>query len=281
MGGVLPAAKVTREISAMRGVPMGEDCISPPMHSAFHDADSLLDFVELLGEATGLPIGIKSAVGHGDLFEDLAGLCARADRGVDFITVDGGEGGTGAGPLAFTDHVALPFKLAFARVYQSFARAGAQDRVVFIGSGKLGVPQSGLLAFAMGCDAINVGREAMLSIGCIQSQRCHTGRCPTGVTTSSRWLQRGLDPDLKSVRAASYIIELRRELLDLSRACGASHPAFVTLDDFEVLGDHFDARPAAQVFGYEDGWALPSPEDRSFLAAWTGGALEETPKEVS
>jgi glutamate synthase domain-containing protein 2 len=269
MGGVLPAAKVTREISTMRGIPTGEDCISPPTHSVFHDADSLLDFVEHLAEESGLPVGIKSAVGHDDFFRDLARLMQSGDRGVDFITIDGGEGGTGAGPLAFTDHVALPFKLGFARVYRAFAEAGIADRLVFMGAGKLGIPQSALLAFAMGCDVVNVGREAMLAIGCIQAQRCHTGRCPTGVTTHSRWLMRGLDPELKSVRVAAYLVQLRRELLELSRACGAPHPALVTLDDFEMLGDHFDSRAAMDVFGYEDGWGLPSPEDRAYLAQWT------------
>jgi glutamate synthase domain-containing protein 2 len=105
---------------------------------------------------------------------------------------------------------------------------------------------------------VNVGREAMLSIGCIQAQRCHTGRCPTGVTTSSAWLQRGLDPSLKSVRGASYLTRLRQELLELTRATGHAHPSAVTLDDLEVLGDHFDARSARAVFGYRPGWGLPS-----------------------
>ena len=115
--------------------------------------------------------------------------------GPDFVTIDGGEGGTGAAPLAFADHVALPFKLGFAHVYSTFARRGLAEDVVFVGSGRLGFPDAALFAFALGCDLINVGREAMMSIGCIQAQRCHTGRCPTGVATQNRWLMRGLDPD--------------------------------------------------------------------------------------
>ena len=101
-------------------------------------------------------------------------LPADTGRGVDFITIDGGEGGTGAAPLVFSDHVALPFKLGFSRVYRIFAERDLQDRVIFIGSGKLGFPANALLAFALGCDMINVGREAMMAIGCIQAQRCHT-----------------------------------------------------------------------------------------------------------
>lgn len=258
MGGLLPGRKVTREIARIRGVPAGVDCVSPAAHSEFSDADGLLDFVERLAEASGLPVGIKSAVGHVGLFTDLARLMARRDRGVDFVTIDGGEGGTGAGPLVFTDHVALPFKLAFSRVYRILAEQGVTDDVVLIGSGKLGLPENALLAFALGCDGVNVGREAMFSIGCIQAQRCHTDRCPTGVTTHSWWRTRGLDPGLKSVRCANYLVRLRRELAQLARACGREHPALVSLDDLEILDDRFGSRPAREVFGYEPGWGVPT-----------------------
>jgi glutamate synthase domain-containing protein 2 len=267
LGGVLPGVKVTREISQLRGVPMGVDCISPPRHTAFHDADSLLDFVELLAERTGLPIGVKSAVGDESFFCDLARLMSETDRGVDFLTIDGGEGGTGAAPLAFADHVALPFKIAFARAYRPFAEAGITDQLVFIGSGRNGLPVSALLAFALGCDAVNVGREAMLSIGCIQAQRCHTGRCPTGVTTNSRWRQRGLDPALKSVRCANYIEALRREVLELAHACGEVHPALVTTEHLALLDENYGTRSARDAFGYEPGWGLPSPTQQADIRA--------------
>jgi glutamate synthase domain-containing protein 2 len=262
LGGLLPAAKVTAEIAAIRGVPVGIDCHSPTSHSAFSDADSMLDFVEQLAADTGLPVGIKSAVGELRFWQELADLMASdPDRGVDFVVIDGGEGGTGAGPLAFTDHVALPFKLGFARVYREFAERRLTGRIVFAGSGKLGFPQEALLACALGCDAVNVGREAMLALGCIQAQRCHTGRCPTGVTTHSRWRERGLEPGDKAVRCAHYLETLRRELLWLSRAVGASHPAFITPDDLEIIDDRFGARRAGEVFGYEPGWGRPSEAD--------------------
>src|SRR3954452_12350034 len=135
LGGLLPAAKMTKEIAKVREVPANEDCVSPPAHKEFSDVDGLLDFVEMLAEETGLPVGIKSAVGEDTFWEDLTRLMATTGRGVDFITIDGGEGGTGAAPLVFTDHVALPFKLGFSRVYSAFARQGIDDRVVFIGSG--------------------------------------------------------------------------------------------------------------------------------------------------
>ena len=262
LGGVLPAAKVTPEIARIRGVPLGQDVISPSHHRAFGDADEMLDFVEDLAESTGLPVGIKSAVGEDRLWRDLAGLMARGDRGVDFIAIDGGEGGTGAAPLVFTDHVALPFKIGFTRAYRIFAERGVANDVVWIGAGKLGFPESALLAFSFGCDMIAVGREAMMAVGCIQAQRCHTGHCPTGVATQSKWLMRGLDPTSKAARLANYLVTLRKELLWLSRACGEPHPGLVTGDHIEIIDGVFGSRPSWEVFGYEPGWGLPGSDDQ-------------------
>lgn len=271
LGGVLPAAKVTAEIAAIRGIPQGKDCFSPSAHTAFHSADELLDFVEQIAEATGLPVGIKSAVGQLDFWEELAELMAKdPGRGVDYIAIDGGEGGTGAAPLAFSDHVALPFKLGFSRVYRVFVERALTDRVVFVGSGKLGFPEAALLATALGCDLVHVAREAMLAIGCIQAQECHTGRCPTGVATQNKWLMRGLDPTLKAARLANYVVTLRKELARLARACGVTHPAFLPADRLEILDDHFGSRTAAEVFGYTPGWGCPGAGVLSELEAELG-----------
>jgi glutamate synthase domain-containing protein 2 len=259
VGALLPAAKVTPEIAAIREVAAGRDCVSPPGHSAFRSVDELLELVETIAQATGLPVGIKSAVGEQAFWDELAGLMAADARGVDYVLIDGGEGGSGAAPLTFTDHVALPFKLGFARVYAAFARAGIAEQVVFVGSGKLGFPEQALCALALGCDMVNVGREAMMAIGCIQAQRCHTGRCPTGVATQSPWLTRGLDPELKAVRHATYMRALRGELLALARACGAVHPALVDPARLEIVSERFASAPVHEVFGYEPGWALPPP----------------------
>jgi glutamate synthase domain-containing protein 2 len=263
VGGLLPRAKITKEIAAIRGISRDRDCVSPAAHSAFHDVDSMLDFAEGLAGETGLPIGIKSAVGDSSFWLELARLMARDGRGVDFITIDGGEGGTGAGPLVFTDHVALPFKVAFGRVQKIFIEAGVNERVVFLGSGKLGFPDAALFAFALGCDMIAVGREAMLAIGCIQAQRCHTNHCPTGVTTQNRWLVRGVDPALKSARLANYIVSLRREVLALSRACGVVHPALISAEHLELLDGRFGARTVGELFGYHRDDGLPSEGDRA------------------
>lgn len=259
LGGVLPGAKVTPEVAAMRGIPVGETCHSPARHSAFGDVDSMLDLVELIAAETGLPVGIKSAVGEDRFWEELAHLMATTGRGVDHITIDGGEGGTGAAPLPFADNVALAFLDGFPRVYRALAEAGVVDDVVLIGSGRLGLPVRGLTAFALGADAINTGREAMLSIGCIQAQRCHTGHCPTGITTSSRWLQRGIDPTRKSVRCASYVEGLRRDLLRLTRAAGVRHPALVDPSMIEERAGTGRLVTLGARNGYEPGWGVPNP----------------------
>ena len=271
LGGVLPAAKVTPEIAEIRGVPLGRDVISPSRHTAFRDVDEMLDFVELLAERSGLPIGIKSAVGEDGVWDELATAMESGTRGVDFIAVDGGEGGTGAAPLVFTDHVALPFTLGFSRVYRAFARRGIEDRVLFIGAGRLGFPETGLVAFALGCDVIAVAREAMMAAGCIQAQRCHTGHCPTGVATHTPWLVRGLDPTSKAARVANYVIALRKEFLQLSEACGQPHPALVTGRHIEILNVATQARDLYDVYGYEPGWGLPGSADQEGIRALMAG----------
>lgn len=256
LGGMLPAAKINREISETRGIPQDKDCASPSRHSEFDDVDSMLDFVERIAEETGLPVGIKSAVGDDGFWEDLAAAMTDGERGVDFITIDGGEGGTGAAPLVFTDAVALPFRLAFTRVYAVFARAGLTDRVTFIGSGKLGLPENALVAFALGADMVNVGREAMLAIGCIQAQKCHTDHCPAGIATQNPWLVRGLDPSLKAERLYNYVRTMRRDLLKVSEACGVWHPSLLTVDDVELLEGHRSSTPLGEIYGYQPGWGV-------------------------
>ncbi len=261
LGGVLPAEKVTAEISGIRGVPIGVTVHSPSGHRSFSTVDEMLDFVEDLADATGLPVGIKSAVGESAFWTELADRMATEDRGVDFITIDGGEGGTGAAPFTFSDHVALPLKVGFSRVYSIFAERGAHHSVTWIASGKLGFPESALMAFCLGADLINVAREAMLSIGCIQAQRCHTGHCPTGVATQNRWLVRGLDPTHKSARLANYIVTLRKELIQLSHACGREHPALLTADHMEILDGSFGSKSLREVFSYGEGWELAAQSD--------------------
>lgn len=259
LGGMLPGAKVTAEIAKIRGIEQGVDCLSPARHSAFGNEDSLLDFVELVAQETGLPVGLKSAVGDLSFWHYLAVLMQSRNRGVDFITIDGGEGGTGAAPPVFADSMSLPFRLGFSRVYSIFAEAGLTDDVYFVGSGKLGLIENAAVAFALGVDSVNVAREAMMAIGCIQSQKCHTDRCPTGVATQDPWLAHGLEPISKGERCASYLREFRKELVKVVEAVGVAHPGLITPSDVEVLNGDFEAQSVGEVYGYRPEWGGSAP----------------------
>jgi glutamate synthase (ferredoxin) len=259
LGGMLPGEKVSREIAEIRGIPEGKDCASPSRHEVFHDVDSMLDFVESVAQATGLPVGIKSAVGNLTMWDELVEEMSRGGRGVDFVNVDGGEGGTGAAPMIFADSVAYPFRIAFSEVYRRFATAGLTDDVVFIGAGKLGIPENAVVAFALGVDMVNVGREAMMAIGCIQAQKCHTDHCPVGVATQNPRYTRGLDVSLKSVRAANYIRSLRRDLLKVSEAIGVVHPGLISPRDVDLVTGTRSTVGLAPTYGYDPQWQRLGP----------------------
>lgn len=250
-GGVLPASKITPEISRIRHVPLGKDVLSPPSHSTFGNMAELVDFVEEIAEATGLPVGIKAAIGKLHEWEELADIMEKTNKGPDFISVDGGEGGTGAAPPSFADHVALPFIYGFTELYKIFLKKDLTERIVFIAAGKLGFPAKAAMAFALGADVINVAREAMLSVGCIQAQSCHNNTCPTGVATQNRWLQAGLNVKDKTERVNYYFTNFRKELLEMTHACGYEHPCQFTMDDVEInLGDRFIAKSLSETFHY-------------------------------
>jgi len=254
LGGVLPGGKVTPEIAKARGVEVGVTVLSPNRHRAFSNVPALVDFCESIGTVTGLPVGIKSAVGIKSFWTELADEMNATGKGPDFINVDGGEGGTGAAPLPFSDHVALPFRQGFAEVYRAFAERGLHEQLAFFGAGKLGLPTEAMVAMAMGVDGVGVAREAMLAIGCVQAQKCHDGHCPTGVATQNRWLTRGLDPTDKSVRLANYVAELRHELIRLSNAMGVEHPGLVRPEQVEIQIDTDHTQPVRDIFGYDPAW---------------------------
>jgi glutamate synthase domain-containing protein 2 len=233
LGGVLPGKKVTPEIAKARGVEVGETVHSPNAHTAFGDVDGLIDFVESIAAATGIPVGIKSAVGQIGFWTELTERMNARAEGPDFVAIDGGEGGTGAAPLAFSDHVALPFRMGFARVWREFAEADLHQHVTFIGMGKLGFSSEALVASTLGCDMIGVAREAMLAIGCIQAQECHAGHCPTGIATHGSWLT-----------------GLRSDITKLSYACGAVHPTLVKRDAVELIDEPYGSMPLAERYGF-------------------------------
>lgn len=250
-GGVLPGAKITKELAEIRGVEIGKDVLSPATHKAFSNVAELMDLIEAIASETGLPVGVKGAIGKLDQWEEMADLMIKTGKGPDFITVDGGEGGTGAAPPSFADHVSLPWVYGFTSLYKVFLNRGLTDRIVFIGSGKLGFPGKAAMAFAMGVDCLNVAREAMMSIGCIQAQVCHTNRCPTGIATQSKWLQNGINIPLKSDRLAQYFKTFRKEFLEITHAAGYEHPCQFTMDDVQVnVDDNSLNRTLASAYGY-------------------------------
>jgi len=250
-GGVLPGAKITREIAEIRGVEIGKDVLSPPNHSAFSNVAEMVEFIEKIAESTGLPVGIKAAIGKLEQWRELADIMHDTNKGPDFITVDGGEGGTGAAPPSFADHVSLPWVYGFSDLYKMFLNKGLTERIVFIGSGKLGFPAKAAMAFAMGVDCINVAREAMMSIGCIQAQVCHTNRCPSGVATQSKWLQNGINVPLKSERLAQYFRTFKKELVEITHATGYEHPCQFKMSDIDInVDDHYLSKELDKTYRY-------------------------------
>ncbi|MFV0527053.1 MAG: FMN-binding glutamate synthase family protein [Acidimicrobiales bacterium] len=254
LGGVLPGEKVTAEIAAIRGCAEGRTVHSPARHSTFDSVPTMIDFIEKVAAATGLPVGIKSAVGQRAFWSELAAEMDVRGEGPDFITIDGGEGGTGAAPLVFSDHVSLPFRPGFAEVYATFAERDMHEKVLWVGSGKLGLPNDAVVAMALGVDMLAVAREAMMAAGCIQAQKCQTGHCPTGVATQSPWLMRGLDPTDKSVRVANYLRSLRFELLRLAHACGQPHPAGIAAEDVDLMQGGDTITTVWDRYGYQPEW---------------------------
>ncbi len=250
-GGVLPGAKITQEIAEIRGVEVGKDVLSPATHKAFSNVHELMQLIETIAEATGLPVGLKGAIGKLNQWEELADIMVETGKGPDFITVDGGEGGTGAAPPSFADHVSLPWVYGFSALYKVFQKRNLTHRIVFVGSGKLGFPAKAAMAFAMGVDCINVAREAMMSIGCIQAQVCHTNKCPAGIATQSKWRQSGINVPLKSERLAQYFKTFRKEFIEITHAAGYEHPCQFSMYDIQVNVDDIDlSRNLRTTYGY-------------------------------
>ena len=225
-GGILPAAKVSAEIAEARGVPQGVECHSPAAHSAFSTPVGLLQFVDRLRELSGgKPTGFKLAIGHP--WEWFAIAKAMKETGLlpDFIVVDGGEGGTGAAPLEFTDHVGAPMREALLLVHNTLVGLDLRARVRLGAAGKIVTAFDIARTMALGADWCNSARGFMFSLGCIQSQSCHTDRCPTGVATQDPNRQAALDPQDKGVRVATFHRNTLLALRDLLAAAGLQHPS--------------------------------------------------------
>jgi glutamate synthase domain-containing protein 2 len=225
-GGILPGGKVTAEIAAIRGIPEGEDSISPNRHPDIESASDLLDMINRIRDASGLPVGFKAVIGaYGWLDELFDEINKRGKESApDFITVDSGDGGTGAAPMSLIDSVGLPIKESLPLVVDMLCRHGLRDRVRVIASGKLINPAGVAFALAIGADFVNSARGFMFALGCIQALQCNKNTCPTGVTTHNKRLQRGLVPADKAERVAHYSQTMCKEIGIIAHSCGVPEP---------------------------------------------------------
>ena len=224
-GGILPGIKVTSEIARIRGIPVGQDSISPNRHLDIGSVPELGRFIDRVRSVTGKPVGVKFVVGDPTFLDEWFRHCVSWPQGCpDYVQVDGGEGGTGAAPAPLIDYVGLPITEALPLVAQARDRHGLNERIRIVASGKLVTPDKVAWALCMGADFVSSARGFMFSLGCIQAMKCGTGRCPTGVTAAEPRLIAGLDPTDKAVRVARYAKQVREEVEIIAHACGLTDP---------------------------------------------------------
>jgi glutamate synthase domain-containing protein 2 len=234
-GGVLPAAKVSEEIARARGVPMGSDCVSPARHTAFDSPLGLIQFLGKLRELSGgKPVGIKLCVGDPQEWFALVKAMLELDQTPDFVVVDGAEGGTGAAPVEFADHMGMPLRDGLQIVHNTLVGAGLRDRIKIGASGKVISAFDLARNMALGADWCNSARGFMFALGCIQSRSCHTDHCPTGVATQDPVRQRALVITDKAERVYFYHLNTLHTLADLLGAAGLKHPSQLTADRIMV-----------------------------------------------
>ncbi|MCP1337899.1 FMN-binding glutamate synthase family protein [Futiania mangrovi] len=276
-GGVLPAAKISPEIAEARGVPMGQDCVSPSAHPEFSTPTGLMEFVGRLRELSGAkPVGFKLCIGHRREFMCI--VKAMLETGVvpDFIVIDGKEGGTGAAPLEFANHVGMPLIEGMTFAHNTLRGTGLRERIRIGASGKLVTAFDIAKALALGADWANSARGFMFAVGCIQAQACHTNRCPVGVATQDTLRQRALDVPDKSERVFRFHQNTLKALAEMTGAAGLSHPGaflphhllmrerdrdMVTGEEvYPYMPEGFLLRGEEDRFGYLDRWRRASPD---------------------
>lgn len=224
-GGILPKEKVTDEIAAIRIVKKGQDIVSPPYHSAFTNPLELMDFVKLLRKGSGgKPVGMKICIGNKSEFIAICKAMVETQTYLDFITVDGGEGGTGAAPQEYSDHVGMPLRDALAFVYDCLVGFGIKDEIKIICSGKIVSGFDIVKTLATGADLCNSARGMMFALGCIQALECHANTCPTGIATQDPTLVKGLVAQEKKIRVARFQEETVKSAMELMASAGLRHP---------------------------------------------------------
>lgn len=249
-GGILPGIKVTEEIAKIRGIPAGEDSISPNRHPEIDSAEDLLDMIKHVRDVSGLPVGFKAVIGAYGWLDELFALILQ--RGVesapDFITVDSGDGGTGAAPMSLMDCVGLPIRESLPLVVDIINKYGLDDRMHVIASGKLITPAEAAWALCVGADFINSARGFMFSLGCIQAMQCNKNTCPTGVATHKKELQRGLVVADKAERVRHYSESMHKEIGIIAHSCGVREPRQLKRIHCRIVQDSGKSVPLNEIY---------------------------------
>lgn len=257
-GGLLPGAKVSAEIAAIRGVEAGRDCVSPAAHSAFSTPIELLEFIDRLRTLSGgKPVGFKLCIGQPHEFFAICKAMVETGLLPDFITIDGKEGGTGSAPLEFMDHIGMPMRDAMAFAHGSLIGVDLRRHIRLAASGKITTAFDMARACALGADWCYSARGFMFALGCIQSLKCHTDRCPTGVATQDPARARALLPSLKADRVFNYHQATLAALADLVAAAGVAHPRALRAHDFRTRLSENRIASFAELY--------PTPETGAFL----------------
>ena len=252
-GGILPAVKVTDEIAKIRGIPAGKDSISPNGHIEVNSVAEMLDLIAHVRDVTGKPTGLKAVLGAYGWVESL---CAEINkRGMesapDFFTLDSGDGGTGAAPLALIDNVGLSIRESLPMLYDILSAHGLEKRIPINASGKLLTPADVAWALCAGASFIHVARGFMFSLGCIQALKCNKNTCPTGITTHNKRLQAGLNPQDKAVKVANYAMNLRHEVEVIAHSCGVHEPRELKRYHVRLVQTNGRSIPMDEIYHYQ------------------------------
>lgn len=249
-GGILPGDKVTEEIAKIRGIPVGEAAISPNRHVDASNPEELLDLIDLTRKTSGRPVGIKFVVGNiGPIKALVEAIKKRGPESApDFMTIDGGDGGTGAAPMPLIDNMGLTIRESLPAIDDLLRDEGLRERIVIISAGKLLTPAEVAWAFCAGADFVNSARGFMFALGCIQALKCNQNTCPTGITTHKKRLQLGLNPANKAVRVMNYCKTLRKEVEMIAHSCGVDHPRDLTRDHLMIVQASGRSKPFSKVW---------------------------------
>ncbi len=256
-GGILPAAKITREVADIRGICVGKDAISPGRHPELNSVSDLLDMIHYVRNLTGKPVGFKLVIGDYDLCDDLCYEIHRRglESAPDFITIDSADGGSGAAPMSLIDTMGTPIRESLPLIADKLQAYGLRARIKICASGKLITPSEVAWALCAGADFVNSARGFMFALGCIQSLQCNKNTCPTGIATHNRKLQKGIDPANKAMRVAHYAQNLQKEVAVIARSCGVSDPRALNRKHVRIVQAHGQSVPMDVLF--------PAPPIRS------------------